>query len=216
MRKRVGLRILLKTLRREPKGKEMGMARPPNHPLRPLTQTEIDELEALCRSRSAPADRIARAKQILAVAHGASFSEAARVSGIKRYQTVADLVRRFNCEGITAIQGHHGGGPGILYGPAEQARILEEFARPPDREQDQTAIWSLATLQRALRRAPDGLPQVSTYVILQVLHQAGYTWQKDRTWCDTGTVERKRKEGVVRVTDPQAAPKRGLSSRRTP
>ena len=31
--------------------------------------------------------------------------------------------------------------------------------------------------------------------IFQVLHQAGYTWQQNRTWCDTGTVERKRKEG---------------------
>ena len=28
-----------------------------------------------------------------------------------------------------------------------------------------TAIWSLATLQRAVREAPDGLPQVSTGTI---------------------------------------------------
>lgn len=117
---------------------------------------------------------------------------------------------------MSAIQGHHGGGPTVKYGPEEQARILKEFARTPDREKDQTATWSLTTLQRALRRAEDGLPHISTYVILQVLHQAGYTWQKDRTWCDTGVVERKRKEGIVTVTDPEATEKRGQLSRRTP
>jgi hypothetical protein len=117
---------------------------------------------------------------------------------------------------MTAVWGKPGGHPAVVYGPEQQARILKEFARTPDREQDQTAVWSLTTLQRALRAAPDGLPHVSTYVILQTLHQAGYTWQQDRTWCDTGRVKRKRKEGVVTVTDPLAAEKRGTSSRRTP
>ena len=191
------------------------MARPPKQPLRPITQAERTQLEMLAHSRSAPADRIARAKEILAVADGSDFTHAAAIAGHRARQCVADLVVRFNQEGMRAIAGHHGGGPAILYGPEEQARILQEFARTPDREKDQTATWSLTILQRALRNAPDGLPHVSTYVILQVLHQAGYTWQQDRTWCDTGTVERKRKEGVVEGTDPDATPKRGRSSRRT-
>jgi hypothetical protein len=192
------------------------MARPPKHPLRPLTAEERTQLEALAHSRSAPADRIARAKEILAVEDGSDFTDAAASAGRSARQCVAALVARFNVEGMPAIWGHHGGGPAVIYGKEEQARILQEFARPPDREKDGTATWSLTTLQRALRRAPDGLPHVSTYVILQTLHQAGYTWQKDRTWCDTGTVQRLRKEGVVTVTDPQALQKRGLSSRRTP
>ncbi len=192
------------------------MARPPKQPLRVLTQDERTQLEALAHSRSAPADRIARAKEILAVADGSDFTHAALTAGHSARQCVAALVVRFNQEGMPAIWGHHGGGPALQYGPKEQARILKEFARTPDRQSDGTATWSLTTLQRALRRAADGLPHVSTYVILQVLHQAGYTWQQDRTWCDTGTVERKRKEGIVLVTDPEAAAKRGPLSRRTP
>lgn len=190
------------------------MARPQKEPLRTLTASEHEELAAFARSRSAPVDRIARARAVLAVNDGATFGQSAQEAGWRRHQSVADLVTRFNQDGMFAIYGRHGGGPAIQYGFAEQERILKEFQRPPDRQKDQTATWSLATLQRALRQAPDGLPHVSTYVILQVLHQAGYRWQKDRTWCHTGTVERKRKEGVVTVTDPAAEQKRGSSRKR--
>jgi hypothetical protein len=59
-----------------------------------------------------------------------------------------------------------------------------------------------------LRRAADGLPKVSTYTILSVLHEAGYTWQEDRSWCDTGKAIRVRKSGPVEVTDPDALGKK--------
>ena len=93
---------------------------------------------------------------------------------------------------------------------SKQRRILAEVARPPNRAQDGTASWSLNTLQAALRRAEDGLPGISTYTIGRTLHGAGLRWQKSRTWCETGTVMRKRKrDGVVAITDPDAAAKRG-------
>ncbi len=63
-------------------------------------------------------------------------------------------------------------------------------------------------MTRALRRAPDGLPTVSTYTIWQALHAAGLSWQRDRSWCTTGRVLRKRTAGVVEVTDPDAEPKK--------
>ena len=192
------------------------MGRPLKDPLRALSETERIELNTLARSRSAPADRIARAKQILAVADGANLRQAIRQANRHSRQALARLIRRFNHDGMSAIEGHHGGGPTVRYGPVQQERIVKEFARTPDRENDQTATWSLTTLQHALRRAADGLPTISTYVIFQVLHQAGYTWQQNRTWCDTGTVERKRKEGIVTLTDPHTLEKRGPSSRRTP
>jgi hypothetical protein len=90
----------------------------------------------------------------------------------------------------------------------ERKRILAEFERQPDREKDGTATWSLSTLQRALREAPDGLPGISTYTIGCVLHDAGWTWQQDRTWCKTGTVTRKREGVAVEVTDPEAEAKK--------
>jgi transposase len=177
-------------------------------PLRPLTAAERTALEQVARAGSERADRVARARALLAGAAGARFTDAARAAGRRSGDTAAQLVRRFNTEGLAALEPRHAGGPPVVYDAATRERILREFQRTPDREQDGTATWSLTTLQRALRRAPDGLPTVSTWTILQTLHDAGYTWQQSRTWCHTGTVIRKRKTGAVTVTDPDAAPKK--------
>ncbi len=185
-------------------------------PLRVVTAAERVGLEQVARASSERADRVGRAKALLAVADGARFTVAARVAGRRSGDTVAQLVSRFSTEGLAALDPRHGGGPPPVYDPVAYARILREVRRPPDREADGTATWSLTTLQRALHRAPDGLPGVSTWTILHALWAAGYTWQERRTWCDTGTVLRKRKAGVVRVTDPETAEKRGPSSGRIP
>ena len=95
----------------------------------------------------------------------------------------------------------------LIYGAAERHLILQTARRSPDREQDGTATWSLTTLQRVLRQAP-GLERISTFTILSTLHGAGMTWQRDRTWCETGTARRLRKAGVVVVTDPDTEAKK--------
>jgi hypothetical protein len=185
------------------------MSRRQSDPLRPLTADEQAALERVSRARSERADRVARAKALLAVAAGASYTAAAIAAGRRSGDGVAQLVARFNHRGIGALDARHGGGATIRYGAAERDRILQEFQRPPDRERDGTATWSLTTLQRALRRALDGLPSVSTWTILTTLHDSGYTFQRDRTWCHTGTATRKRKDGTrVSVTDPEATPKK--------
>jgi transposase len=190
------------------------MAHPQKEPLRPLTEFERTVLRQVARSQSEPAAHVERAKVLLAVADGARFTDAARAAGRRSGDGVALLVARFNRKGLAALERQPGGGPATQYGAAQKARILCEFERPPDRERDGTATWSLTTLQRALRQAPDGLPAVSTFVILETLHEAGYTWQESRTWCRTGTAQRKRKAGVVEVTDPAAAQKGDGSSER--
>lgn len=184
------------------------MTRRQKDPLRPLSAEERELLERISRAQSDPASHVARAKALLAVADGASYTQAARVAGRRSGDAVAQLVSRFNQEGLAAIEPRHGGGPPIEYGLEERKRILAAFERQPDRERDGTATWSLNTLQRALRTAADGLPTVSTYTIWLTLHEAGWGWQADRTWCKTGTVVRKRKGEAVEVTDPEAGAKK--------
>jgi transposase len=146
---------------------------------------------------------------LLAVSAGRSYTEAARQVGCSVGDSVAQWVARFNQEGLAAVEPRRGGGAPVRYGPAERDRILAEFQRRPNRERDGTASWSLTTLQRALRRAPDGLPMVSTSMIWTVLHEAGVSWQRDRSWCHTGEAIRKRKRGEVVVHDPDASAKKG-------
>ncbi len=191
------------------------MAHPIAQPLRPLTEAERHELIRVIRAPSETQQRHRRATAILAVANGSSLTEAARAAGWRVCDTVARLIRRFNEHGLAALDDRPRPGRRQQYGPAERQRIVREARRQPDLERDGTATWSLSLLQRALRQAPDGLPEVSTFTILHVLHEAGYTWQRDRSWCNTGVALRKRKEGVVRVEDPNAEQKRGSSSKPT-
>ena len=185
------------------------MARPQQTPMRAIAEAERTTLEQVARSGAERADRVARAKALLAVAAGATFTDAAHAAGRRSGDGVAKLVARFNGDGLAALTTRPGGHPPVRYGPEDAARILREARRAPDRDRDGTATWSLGTLQRALRRAPDGLPTVSTFILRRVLHDAGMSWQQNRAWCETGVVQRKRKEGVVEVVDPATAEKRG-------
>jgi transposase len=184
------------------------MSRHRKDPLRPLTSDEHNELTRLSRSQTAPAAQVDRARALLAIADGASYTAAAHLVGRGHNETISAWVSRFNREGLSAVRPHHGGGPRIRYGADAQQRILAEWARAPEREADGTATWSLSLLQKALRQASDGLARVSTFTIWRTLHEAGLSWQKSRTWCETGVALRKRKHGPVRVGDPDAAVKK--------
>lgn len=184
------------------------MTRRQNDPLRPLTPEERAALMQLSRAQREPASHVARARLVLAVADGHGDAAAARSVGRRSGDAVARLVARFNREGLAAIVPGHGGGAARIYQEGARARILAEARRAPDPDADGTATWSLSTLRRALRAAPDGLPGVSEYTIWCVLRGAGRQWQRSRSWCETGVVVRQRKAGPATVTDPDAAPKK--------
>jgi transposase len=184
------------------------MTRRQKDPLRPLTADDRQWLERISRSHSDPASQVLRAKLLLAVADGASYTAAAHSVGRRSNDAVAQLVARFNHEGIEAIVPRHAGGHPAVYSSHDRQRILAEAQRMPDREADGTATWSLLTLRQALRNADDGLPHISTATIRTVLRDQGWSWQRTRSWCNTGKAVRRRKSGLVEVTDPDAAAKK--------
>jgi transposase len=184
------------------------MSRRKKDPLRPLTEVERAELTRLSRSQATPAVQVARATMILAVADGDDYQQAAHAAGRRSGDAVSHLVARFNAEGLAALPPRHGGGQSRTYDHVSRERVLQEVRRQPTPQADGTATWSLSTLRTALRKAPDGLPKVATSTIWEVLHQAGLSYQRSRTWCPTGTALRKRKAGTVLVTDPDAESKK--------
>jgi transposase len=181
--------------------------------LRPLTIAEQRELKRITKASSERVDRVKRATAVLAVAGGQSFSAAARAAGLRSPGAVTYLVRRFNQVGLGALKIAAGRGRRPTYDASARARIVATAQRSPDRKVDGTATWSLSTLERTLRR--EGLPRVGATTIRRVLHDAGSPYQRTRTWCPTGTAQRKRKAGVVQVVDPQTEEKRGPLTWRT-
>ena len=175
------------------------------HPLQILSQEEEQALQRMVKATSERMDVVKRAKALLAVQAGKPYTEAALKAGYKSGDSISQLVERFNQRGLAALLIAPGRGRKETYTPEQRERIVQELERAPDREQDQTATWSLMTLRNALRK--QALPAVGVSTVREVLHEAGYGFGKTRTWCPTGTAVRVRKAGTVTVQDPKAGEK---------
>jgi transposase len=182
------------------------MASPQKEPLRAMTAGERAALGRIAQASSARVDRVRRARALLAVGAGQSFAQAARHAGFRSGTAVANLVARFNQHGLTALDIATGRGRKPSYDPAARAQIVATAQRSPDRKADGTATWSLNTLERTLRR--EAFPHLGATTIRRVLEDAGSAYQRTRTWCPTGTAQRRRKAGVVTVVDPRTEEKR--------
>jgi len=154
---------------------EMAMSRRQVDPLRTLTPEERAELERLGRATAEPAGLVARAKALLGVAGGLSYTVTAPCRVRRSGDGVTKLVGQFNREGLVALMTRHGGGPVPTY------TAVGRRASWPRRAGRQTARTMGRRSGRsprcdALRQAPDGLPAVSTYTIWEVLREAGWSW----------------------------------------
>jgi len=182
------------------------MASPPKERLRSLSAAEQGALDRLTRAGSARVDRVRRARALMAVVAGQSLAAAARTAGFRSGTTVANLVARFNRQGLPALDIAPGRGRRLTYERAARTQIVATAQRAPDRKVDGTGTWSLSSLERTLRR--EGLPHLGATTVRRVLEDAGSSYQKTRTWCPTGTAQRTRKAGVVTVIDPRTEEKR--------
>jgi transposase len=182
------------------------MSKMQKDPLREFTRQEEQALQKLAKSTSERLDVVKRARALVSVRAGTSYTETAEVAGYKSTDTISRLVSRFNQRGLLALSIAAGRGRKPTYTSAQQARILVEVQRKPDHQEDETGTWSLMTLRRALRKSD--LPHIGAETIRQVLHDSGYSFQHTRTWCRTGYALRKRKSGTVTVYDPETPEKK--------
>src|SRR5918912_3885296 len=123
------------------------MPTPQREPLRPLSPAEQTALQRIAKSSSERVDQVRRATALLAVARGEAFIHAARQAGLRSGTTVADLVARFNRQGLAAVRIASGRGRKPSYTLEARARIVATAQRQPTPRTDGTATWSLSTLQ---------------------------------------------------------------------
>ena len=137
------------------------MLSPQKHPLRSLTDLEERALSQIVKASSERVDTIRRAKAVLAVDAEEPFTAAA-LSGFKSADSVSQLFQGFNQQGLAALSIAAGRGRKATYTSQERQHILETLWSVPNREQDQSATWSLRLLQRTLRRL---LPRIGASTI---------------------------------------------------
>ena len=168
--------------------------------LRDLTPEERSAVEALARSRTAPARRVERARVVWRAGRGETPPAIAAALGVEA-ETVRRRIRRFNAEGLAALDDHPRSGRPASYAPEEVAAVIAAALTSPRRLGLPFAAWTLDRLAAyllerkgiAMRRSRLG----------EVLLAEGLRWRRHETWFG----ER---------VDPEFAEKRAASRRATP
>ena len=121
-----------------------------------LTKRQHSDLSSIAQSRSLPAGYVFRAKLILMLAQGSSFS------AIKRQlQTTAPTIvrwkQRFRQHGLEGLDTYHPGQKPSVLTPALRARILSVTRRKPS---DGSTHWSCRKLASVLGVSKDAVHRV--------------------------------------------------------
>ena len=157
-------------------------------------------MEALARSRTAPVRRVERARLVWRASRGETPPAIAAALGVDA-ETVRRRIRRFNAEGLAALEDHHRCGRPATYSTGEVASVITAALTSPRRLGLPFAAWTLDRL------AADLLEHKGVAMrrrrIDEILLAEGLRWRRHETWFG----ER---------VDPEFAEKRGGSRRSTP
>jgi transposase len=168
--------------------------------LRDLTAEEASAVETLARSRTAAARRVERARLVWRASHGETPPSIAEALGVSA-ETVRRRIRRFNAEGLAALEDHHRSGRPAAYSADEVAVVVAAALTSPRRLGLPFASWTLDRLAAYLLEQKGIAMRRSR--IDEILLAEGLRWRRQETWFG----ER---------VDPEFAEKRGGSRRSTP
>jgi transposase len=168
--------------------------------LRALTEKEHSAIETLARSRTAPARRVERARLLWRASRGKTPPTIAAALGLSA-ETVRSRIRRFNAEGLAALEDHPRSGRPATYSADEVATVIAAALTDPRRLGLPFASWTLNRLAAYLLEHKGIAMRRSR--IDEILLAEGLRWRRQETWFG----ER---------VDPEFAGKRGGSRRSTP
>ena len=113
--------------------------------LRKLSEDEREELARWAQSRTLSSGEVFRARLILALAEGRSYSRIEQELNTSR-PTIARWKARFEQHGIKGLDARHKGSSARTVTPAVQARILKKTLQKPD---DGSTHWSCRKMAAA-------------------------------------------------------------------
>ncbi len=168
--------------------------------LRDLTAEEASAVESLARSRTEPARRVERARIIRRASRGGTPPAIAEALGLSA-ETVRRRIRRFNAEGLAALEDRHRSGRPATFSTDVVAAVIATALTSPRRLGLPFASWTLDRLAAYLLEHKSIAMRRSR--IDEILLKEGLRWRRQETWFG----ER---------VDPEFAEKRGASRRSTP
>jgi transposase len=168
--------------------------------LRELTAEEAATVESLARSRTAAARRVERARIAWRASRGETPPCIAVALGVSA-ETVRRRIRRFNAEGLAALEDHYRTGRPATYAADAVATVITAALTSPQRLGLPFAAWTLDWLATYLLEHKGIAMRRSR--IDEILLREGLRWRRH----ETGFGER---------VDPAFAEKRGGSRRSTP
>src|SRR3954468_4325186 len=117
--------------------------------LRALTAEERSAVETLARSRTAPARQVEGARFVVRASRGETPPGIAEALGLGA-ETVRRRIRRFNAEGLAALDDHHRSGRPATYSTDEVAVVIAAALTSPRSLGLPCASWTLDRLSAYL------------------------------------------------------------------
>ena len=163
--------------------------------LRELTAEEASAVDSLARSRTAAARRVERARMVWRAHQGETPPTLAERLGLSA-ETVRRRMRRFNTEGLAALEDHHRSGRPATDSPEQVATVVALALTAPQSLGLPFASWTLD--RRAAYLSEHKAIAIRRSRINEILLAEGLRWRRHETWFG----ER---------VDPEFAEKRGAS-----
>ena len=167
--------------------------------LRDLSPEEAAAVHKLARSRTAAARRVERARIVWQASQGATPPAIAHTLGLSA-ETVRRRIRRFNAQGLAALEDKPRSGRPATYSAEARAAVIAAALTDPHTLKLPFASWTLDRLAAYLAEHKGIAMRRSR--IDEILLQEGLRWRRHETWFG----ER---------VDPDFAEKRGASRRST-
>jgi transposase len=156
---------------------------------RRLTDQEGSRLQQIVRRGKHGSIRVRRAMIIMASASGTPVSAIARLVAADE-DTVRDVIHLFNAKGLAALDPRWAGGrPRRIRDQDVQVIIAAAIARPEKLGLPFTC-WSVRKLAAYLASHPGRPVAVGRERLRQILHAAGISFQRTRTWKESTDPDR--------------------------